>query len=142
MNNILQSIKKFFIRAGFILLGLVIIVILFFSFFHYSDGNRAGTIIKISKKGVLLKTWEGELNLGMVITDNGGAAVGAQNNIWHFSAEDDDELTKKLIEANKSGKRVQLKYKELYFKLPWKGETEYIVTDIEVTGITDTIIHE
>lgn len=142
MNNFLQAVKRFFIRVGFILLGILVLVILFFSFFHYSEGNRAGTVIKISKKGVLLKTWEGELNLGMVITDNGGAAVGAQNNIWNFSAEDEEELVNKLIEANKTGKRVQLKYKELYFKLPWKGETDYIVTDVEMTGYTDSIIHE
>jgi hypothetical protein len=141
MNNFLQSVKKFFIKIGFTLLGIALLVTLYFSFFHYSEGNRAGTVIKISKKGYLLKTWEGELNLGMVITDNGGAAVGAQNNIWEFSIDNKDELINKLVDANKTGKRVQLKYKELYFKLPWEGDTKYIVTDIQTTGITDTIIH-
>lgn len=141
MTTVIDSVKSFFKKVAWIVAIILVLIILFFSFFHYSDGDRAGTIIKISNRGYLLKTWEGELNMGMVITESGGAAVGAQNNIWHFSVKDNEDLVNKIKEANKTGKRVQLHYKELYFKLPWKGETTYIVTDISLTEVTDSVIH-
>ncbi len=37
---------------------LVIAVIAFLSFGVYSEGTRAGQVIKVSKKGVFFKTWK------------------------------------------------------------------------------------
>lgn len=47
----------------------------------YSDGERTGVITKFSHKGMLIKTWEGELNMGGF--DQGGVAT-----IWAFSVDD------------------------------------------------------
>jgi hypothetical protein len=46
----------------------------------YSEGFRSGELIKISNKGVLFKTWEGELSQGI---------SGAQ--IFSFSVMDSDD---------------------------------------------------
>ncbi|NRB64626.1 MAG: hypothetical protein HRU40_16620, partial [Saprospiraceae bacterium] len=53
----------------------------------YSNGQRAGTLIKISRKGVVFKTYEGQLNLGGVSMD---AEAGLSGNIWEFSVQKND----------------------------------------------------
>ena len=40
---------------------------------NYSEGSRSGRLIKISKKGVLFKTWEGQLDVGGI---SGGGVTG------------------------------------------------------------------
>jgi hypothetical protein len=99
-------------------------------FGSYSSGYRAGTIIKLSHKGVAFKTYEGQLNLGMVLSDDpGGAAV---SNIWDFSVPASrKETVTKLENAMLSGQRVKVHYEEKFLKLPWRGDTKYMVTDVE-----------
>ena len=93
----------------------------------YSDGTRAGQLIKVTKKGVILKTYEGQLNLGGLSGDSG--EDGLQGNIWDFSVIKDD-VYKDL--QNYEGRRVKLSYKERYKTMPWLGKTNYIVTGIEL----------
>jgi hypothetical protein len=50
----------------------------------YSQGERAGRLIKISKKGVIWKSWEGQLVLNDFAIGEGGS------NLFEFSATDDD----------------------------------------------------
>ena len=69
--------------------------------FAYSTGDRAGVLLKFSKKGWICKTYEGQLALYVV----GG--VGPQ--IWDFSTRD-EELAKKLSAA--VGQQIQLHYSE------------------------------
>jgi hypothetical protein len=114
------------------LLGAGIIYYVFTG--NYSDGFRAGTIIiKLSKKGILLNTYEGQLNLGMVVSDD-AAASGPNSNIWDFSVIKDTSLINKMNDAMESGKRVRLHYKEKFVKLPWRGDTKYLVYEIESSG--------
>ena len=49
----------------------------FIYYVPYSEGVRSGELIKISRKGVLMKTWEGEVSQGI---------SGAQ--IFKFSVEE------------------------------------------------------
>ncbi|OWY21837.1 hypothetical protein C7N43_28675, partial [Sphingobacteriales bacterium UPWRP_1] len=75
-----------------LLLVLVILTVLasvayyFISGMTFSEGNRAGYLVKISKKGMVFKTYEGQLNLagGM----SGLADMSAQN-VWAFTAADE-----------------------------------------------------
>lgn len=83
----------------------------------YSDGERVGVLQKLSRKGWVCKTYEGELALYVV----GGVAP----QIWSFSVRD----PKVAEELNKlSGKRVRLHYSE-HRGVPTKcfGETAYYV---------------
>jgi hypothetical protein len=98
----------------------------------YSDGYRAGTVIKLSHKGIVLKTYEGQLNLGMGIQDqhNPGVAV---SNIWEFSVSGSDALTlARLDTAMMSGKRAKLHYREKYVTVPWRGDTKYQVYRVDL----------
>jgi len=110
------------ILAGIGLLAL-------FTLTNYSEGERAGSITKLSKKGIIFKTWEGSIDMGIYqgARPNKGSV---ENTIWDFSVANDD-IAKQIQEANARGNRVVLHFKEKYMKLFWVGETKYIVTAVE-----------
>jgi hypothetical protein len=89
--------------------------------FTYSEGNRAGVLIKFSKKGNVFKTYEGELNQ---IGINQDARTGLMNNIWDFSVKD-AAVAETL--SHLEGKNVSLHYKEIKHAFSWQGETNYFV---------------
>ena len=94
---------------------------------QFSEGSRSGVIQKLSKKGIIWKTWEGELNLGYNESrsdDQGRQTIAPA--IFHFSVES-DEVAKLLKAAEVGGKRVTIDYKQ-YFLRGWdKGGTSYDV---------------
>jgi hypothetical protein len=106
-----------------IVLGLII-YFLFATIYTYSDGNRAGRLIKFSHKGYIFKTYEGELNLGGINATNGGILI---NNMWQFSVGD-QSVADSL--STLEGKDVTLHYREKVRALPWRGESRYIVDKI------------
>lgn len=117
--------KKFILK---IVLGVIVLclLLLWACSWTYSEGTRAGQLIKISKKGVVLKTNEGELNMGGLRV--GSANDGLEGNLWQFSVLDQDVLEK--LEASE-GKRVTLSYKERYRAMPWQGDTNYFIIAVE-----------
>ena len=105
----------------YILGGLIIIYLLYFAFIYfvpYSEGTRAGELIKFSHKGVMVKTYEGEISQGI---------SGAQ--IFSFSVLDKD---KDVIEKMKEfqGQYVKLSYIERYSTFFFWGDTKYFVTEV------------
>ena len=115
------------ILFGFLGIVLITFVITFLVFsFTYSEGSRAGVIIKFSKKGYVFKTYEGELNLGGM----GNVPNTAQfNQTWEFSVKD-QHIADTLMGLE--GRKVSLHYKEKIKNLPWQGETKYFVDGVEV----------
>lgn len=87
----------------------------------YSTGERAGFLQKVSYKGWICKTWEGELSLV--------AMPGAAPEKFLFTVRDDAVAQKVSAEA---GKRVTLIY-EQHKGLPSScfGDTEYFVIDVK-----------
>ena len=109
--------------VSIVFVGLVV-YFLFATVYTYSDGNRAGRLIKFSHKGYLFKSYEGELNLGGINTTNGGVLI---NNMWEFS------VTNKSVADSLSkleGKDVTLHYMEKMHALPWRGDSRYIVDKV------------
>jgi hypothetical protein len=106
-----------------------------FSFFYfgvYDEGVRAGTVLRISKKGVIFKTYEGQLNL-----ETFGALKGANPIMesFNFSVEKNDETTIKDLEAVAlTGERVNLHYVKRYKIFPWRGDTKYFAVKVERVG--------
>lgn len=107
---------------GIVLFGIVAIfgiVYAFIYFVPYSEGVRSGELIKISHKGVVSKTWEGEISQGI---------SGAQ--IFQFSVLNrDEEVIQKLQEFQ--GQYVKLTYIERYATFFWLGDTKYFITQVE-----------
>jgi len=87
----------------------------------YSTGERAGFLQKVSHKGWICKTWEGELSLV--------AIPGAAPEKFLFTVLDDAVAQKVSALA---GKRVTLIY-EQHKGLPSScfGDTEYFVIDVK-----------
>ncbi len=117
-------------RKVIIIISLIIVVItgLFFLIanYTYSEGNRAGVVVKFSKKGYLLKTYEGELNMGGM----GNLPNTAQQNmLWDFSVKD-QAIADTLM--NLEGRKVSLHYKEIIKNMPWQGETSYYVDGVKL----------
>lgn len=123
-----QSVKGFFkkVLLFFIVLFIISCVGTYFYFnYTYSEGNRAGVLIKFSQKGYIFKTNEGELNLGSVNAVNGSGIV---NSAWQFSVTDKN-VVQQL--SNLEGKMVKVHYKEKVKNLPWQGETKYFVDEVK-----------
>ena len=130
LNSAKQSTMGFF-RKLFI--GLLVIALLgvFLTFLStqmaYSEGDRAGVVSKLSKKGYIFKTQEGELNVGAQ-----GQVGNMVSNLWQFTVESgNDKLSKDIEDAMTTGKRVKLHYEQRYMKFSWMGDTEYFVTKVD-----------
>jgi len=115
---------KFFFYL-FLLLIVAAVTFYFIAGYTYSEGNRAGVLIKLSKRGYVFKTYEGELNQGAA----GNVPNTAQfNSLWEFSVKD-QAVADKL--STMEGKKVSLHYHQVVKNMPWDGETEYFVDGAE-----------
>lgn len=115
-------------RATRLLIALLVVVLLGAGYFaivlnwSYSSGERAGWVQKLSRKGWLCKTWEGELSLVSM--------PGAAPEKFLFTVNDEavaDQINKVM------GKRVALHYEEKV-GLPTScfGDTRAFVTGVRV----------
>lgn len=88
--------------------------------YTYSSGERAGYVQKLSKKGWLCKTWEGQLAMANL--------PGTLPEIFRFTVRNDSIAD--LINSN-VGRRVSLSY-EQHRGVPTScfGETEYFVVRV------------
>ena len=111
-----------------IILILVAVGLLFAAYiwvmfsWSYSSGERAGWVQKLSNKGYMCKTWEGEMAL---VSLPGSMPEKFIFTVW------DDQAAEKLHAV--MGKRVSLHY-EQHIWLPTScfGETDYFVTDVKI----------
>ena len=125
MNNFLSLLKKIGIVA--LLIGIAVFV--FLNVANYSSGFRAGVPTKISKKGILLKTYEGTLNIGGLTN----SPEGAIPTTWDFTVRKSaDSVIAKIDNAILNGNRVKLMYHEKYVRFFWLGDTQYFVYDVEL----------
>ncbi len=111
--------------------ALVLVVVILAAFagyiwvalhWSYSEGERGGYMQKLSHKGWICKTWEGELSLV--------ALPGAAPEKFIFTVRD-EAVAEQINRA--VGQRVALTY-EQHKGLPTTcfGDTEYFVTGIKV----------
>lgn len=121
-----------------LLFAIIIIGAAFFTLAYYANfasGERVGNVVKLMKKGVIFKTWEGTLDMGIyqgAAPNKGNVA----NTIWEFSVPS-EEIAKKIQKANETGNRVSLQYNEKYMRFWWKGFTKYWVTDVRIIPTND-----
>jgi hypothetical protein len=116
-----------------IFLGILLLIIVgslyYVTFGYYSDGTRVGSLVKLSRKGYIFKTHEGQLMVGGM-SDGTGTF---NSTTWDFSVDDDN---KSAIEAlnlsQRTGQRVSVHYEEKFFHLPWNGDTKYFVVSVEL----------
>lgn len=107
-----------------LLIGLVLAGIGYYIWrdFNISEGTRTGVLYKISKKGYVFKTYEGELQLA-------GAQMMTPESIWSFSGNN-ETVYHQLMELE--GETVRLFYREKQDAFPWQGDTNYMIYKVEV----------
>lgn len=95
---------------------------------NYSNGERIGLVTQFSHKGLIWKSWEGNLNL----TQTGMNSSGAEP--FKFSLDNDKQdsaVYKKIDSAANFGWKVKLVYHETAGK-NWfsnRGSTDHFITD-------------
>jgi len=113
-----KSILGYMVVVVLALGGYILVV----TSWSYSSGERAGWVQKLSSKGWLCKTWEGEM--AMV------SMPGTTTEKFYFTVWDEDiaEQINKVM-----GKRVSLHYEEKK-GIPTScfGETRYYITSVSV----------
>lgn len=111
------------VLAGLVFLVLVIGGIGYFSYGAmgdgigtFSQGNRAGEVVKFSHKGNVVKGWEGELLVGY--------------ELWPFSVDGDQkEVVEDLNKALFSGARAVLTYRQVRVKGAGH-DTDYLIEKV------------
>ncbi len=92
--------------------------------FTYSSGDRIGYVQKLSRKGWVCKTWEGELQISNI---PGSAPV-----LFQFTVRSDSVA--RAIQAAE-GRQVSLSYEEHPgIPLSCFGDTPYFVTGVRMTN--------
>ena len=123
-----KKTKSFFrkvIIGSIVLFILSIGVYMVYANWTYSEGTRAGNLIKISKKGYIFKTYEGQLKLGGIDLSNPEEGL---SDSWSFSVKD-VEVFKEL--EKRQGQKVVLRYKQINNSMPWQGDTDYYIYAVE-----------
>lgn len=126
-GNFLKSIRKIFL---FVILFFVLFVAGFTYwkyYFTYSDGSRAGLLQKLSRKGTIFKTYEGEMILSSIQSNNN---VPLASEKFFFSVS--DKRVADQLNAMQ-GEFIVVYYHEMNGTLPWRGESAYVVDSISVS---------
>ena len=119
-----SSFKRFVRWLSFILLAILGVFIYWKYYFTYSNGLQSGKMQKISRRGNVFKTWEGYLLIS-VSTDNNLSLITKE---FPFSVTSDSIAH---VLENYDGKKVRVRYKQKNGTLPWRGDSEYIVYQVE-----------
>jgi hypothetical protein len=114
MKSIIAAVGALILAAA----GYILVV----SYWSYSSGERAGWVQKLSSKGWLCKTWEGEMAM---VSMPGTTTEKFIFTVW------DDAVAEQINKV--MGKRVSLHYEEKV-GIPTRcfGETRYYITKVSV----------
>jgi len=129
MSRIPQLFRNHPFKA--VLAAIVVLPFVAFTFwsvlalsYTYSSGERAGYLQKISKRGWICKTWEGELQLS--------AIPGSMPEKFIFTVRSDSVAA---LVNKYNGERVVLSYQQ-HKGVPGScfGDTEYFVIGVRPVG--------
>lgn len=125
LDKVKQKAKTFVRRTLWI--GLAAFFLFSIGYYVYrtytiSEGSRSGTLYKISKKGYMFKTYEGQLHLA-------GSVMMTTQSTWEFSAKNASVYA---ALQKFEGKNVKCYYHEKIDAFPWQGDTDYLVYHVEL----------
>ena len=122
----MKRLKRFF-YLFLLLLAIFLGALIYWKyFFTYSDGYRAGLLQKFSRKGNIFKTYEGEMILSS-IQSNKNVPLASEKFIFSVN----DQLIAQRLDSLQ-GKLVVVHYMQKNGKLPWRGDTEFLVTEVRL----------
>lgn len=116
--------KKFWVVILLLLLAVGAGAFYFRFYFVFGEGVKSGELNYVVKKGIIFKTYEGKLIQSGIRSK---AAGSIQSYEFEFSVENAKLAERLMLEG---GKVVELRYKEYFGALPWRGFTKFIVDSI------------
>lgn len=122
-----SGFKSFMWKLFFVLLLIGGLLIYWFYYNVYSDGERTGLLTKLSRKGNMFKTYEGEMLIG-----NFQQAPNVMVPEKFYFSVKDQAVADTLMKTQ--GKVVSLKYNQYRKTLPWRGDSEYMITGLVRVG--------
>ena len=106
---------------------LALTLFIYFRFFFvYSSGVNAGDINYFQRQGIVFKTYEGKM-IQSGFKANTDGINGLRSNEFKFSVTD-KAVADTLMRC--SGKHVELRWKRYMATLPWRGNSQYIATEV------------
>lgn len=123
-NTFVNSVLRFALRTlvGLVLTGAIAVglYLMFSYYFTYSKGESVGFVQKLSYKGWVCKTWEGEQIRAL-------ATLPAVPEKFAFTVRDDavaEQINKHI------GQKVVIEYEQHKGLPTCFGETEYFITKV------------
>lgn len=126
MTKMVRRSKKFFRWILFLLVISLAVFIYFKYIFTYSEGYRAGLLQKFSNKGLIFKTYEGEMLLSSVAS-NREVALASEKFLFSVTNKDIVRQFDTL-----QGRNVIIHYNEKKGVLFWRGDTRYLVDSVKI----------
>lgn len=112
------------------LVSIIVVALGLFIYFHfffvYSTGVNAGDINYFQREGLIFKTYEGKM-IQSGFKSATGSTTALRSNEFKFSVTD-EAVAEKLMRS--SGKYVELQWQRYMGTLPWRGNSQYIVTSV------------
>lgn len=122
----MRTFKKILLTIlAIIVVGGLIFGYIWFYVPFSDSGVKAGTLNNIKHKGIIFKTYEGELIQTGFGTDTRRGTL--QSNEFQFSVEN-EKIAQQLMQM--SGQQVKVHYKEYFGALPWRGYSKFVVDSI------------
>ena len=119
-----NGFRKFLWCLSLIILVVLVFLVYWLFYNPISDGTRTVYLVKISHKGNIFKTYEGEALVS--IGANPQTSLVTDKFIYSVTNKSlYDSLTKY------EGQKMTLKYKQYRRTLPWRGDSQYIVYGFE-----------
>jgi len=125
-SRFVQKSRKV-LRWTLIILIVFLGIFVYWKYFYtYSEGYRAGLLQKFSSKGVVFKTYEGEMILSSV-SSNRDVALASEKFLFTM-------VNKQLVRQfdTLQGSMVIVHYKQKNGRLPWQGDTPYLVDSVKM----------
>ena len=119
--------KRFILWFSLFLVLFVGLFIFWRYYYDYSEGFRAGLLQKVSYRGNIFKTYEGEIILSSVQSKTDVALASEK---FLFSVNEKSVATQL---EQLQGKFVVVHYHEKNGTLPWRGDTKYVVDSVRVS---------
>jgi len=125
-TGMVKKTKKI-LKWSLILAGIVLAIFIYWKYFYtYSEGYRAGLLQKFSSKGMIFKTYEGEMILSSVSSTN-NVALASEKFLFTMT-------NKNLVRQfdTLQGNMVIVHYRQKNGRLPWQGDTPYLVDSVKI----------
>jgi hypothetical protein len=125
-SEMVRKLKKVLKWLLFLIVVIGVIFIYWKYFYTYSEGYRAGLLQKFSHKGVIFKTYEGEIILSSV-SSNRDVALASEKFLF--------TVTNKTLMRQfdtLQGQPVIVHYRQKNAALFWRGDSPYLVDSVKV----------